>query len=290
MSYDLIKEKAQWQEIQVPAAAPFSITTAVLRLDMIDALTGGNKWFKLAGNLMDFRKSGKPLIISLGGPYSNHIAALAAFCRKEQIPVVGIIRGEIVMNRTLQRAEQMGMILHFVSREQYRHYRNEQDYSDLESIFGPAFIIPEGGANPAGISGCSAIARMIPEHFSHILLPVGTGGTMAGLCAGLSPAQQVWGIQVLKAEQEKLLQHFLADKPHAAWRLFDEFTFGGYARSHPKLDAFISTFSRDQHLPCEPVYTGKMFYALQDLIASGSFPDGANIAVLHTGGMQYLLD
>jgi 1-aminocyclopropane-1-carboxylate deaminase len=290
LNYDWIRQKAQWQEIQLPAAAPFSITTSVLRLDLIDVLTGGNKWFKLAGNLLDFRNSGKPLIISFGGPFSNHIAALAAFCRREQIPVVGVIRGEKVMNRTLRRAEEMGMCLHFVSRELYRYYREKQDYSDLESLYGPAFIIPEGGANTSGISGCSAIARMIPEHFTHILLPVGTGGTMAGLCAGLKQGREVWGVQVLKAGQEKMLEQFLAGRQHVSWRLLDDFTFGGYARSCPELDDFIRAFSQYHRVPCEPVYTGKMFYALQKLLSAGSFPAGARIAVLHTGGMQYLHD
>lgn len=290
MNYEQITEKAQWQEIQLPAAAPFSITTAVLRLDLIDPLTGGNKWFKLAGNFVDFRNSGKSRILSFGGPYSNHIAALAAFCRREQIPVVGVIRGEKVMNRTLRRAAEMGMCLHFVSREEYRYYREKQDYSDLESLFGPAFIIPEGGANAAGVSGCSAIARMIPEHFTHILLPVGTGGTMAGLCAGLPPGREVWGVQALKAGQEKMLEQFLAGRQHASWRLLDEFTLEGYARSNPELDAFLSDFGHQHRLPCEPVYTGKMFYALQKLLSAGAFPAGAKIAVLHTGGMQYLHD
>ena len=53
------------------------VELAVLRLDRIDPLISGNKWFKLLEHLREARAAGAPGVISLGGAYSNHLHALA---------------------------------------------------------------------------------------------------------------------------------------------------------------------------------------------------------------------
>lgn len=278
----------KWEELHYSAVSPFPLSVHVLRLDLIDALTGGNKWFKLIGNLRAFHDSGLKRIISFGGPFSNHIAALGAFCKLEGIPCLAMIRGEPVESRTLRRAAGCGVELHFVGREDYRRFRQTQNYQELVSRFGQAYFIPEGGANEAGVKGCELIAQMIPDSITDILLPVGTGTTLAGISRGLKPHQRLWGISVLKAGQAALIQQFAAKA--AEWQLITQFTFGGYAKSTPELEEFISHFSASMHIPLEPVYTGKLFYAVHSLISRGFFPEGSQLAVIHTGGLQYLHD
>jgi 1-aminocyclopropane-1-carboxylate deaminase len=179
----------------------------LLRLDLIDPVTGGNKWFKLKYNLETFREGGYESIVSFGGAWSNHLAALAEMCRREEIPVTAIVRGERAaeLSPTLQRALASGMQLKFVLREEYRQFRS--GVLKPEMFFaGKILVIPEGGANEAGIKGCGEIVSLIPSDYSQVLLPVGTGGTMAGILKPYGGPAAFTGIKVLEAKQEQLIQ------------------------------------------------------------------------------------
>jgi 1-aminocyclopropane-1-carboxylate deaminase len=65
-----------------------AIELAVLRLDLIDPLISGNKWFKLSSYLALAAESGAAGLISLGGAHSNHLHALAAAGQRWAFPVV----------------------------------------------------------------------------------------------------------------------------------------------------------------------------------------------------------
>lgn len=62
------------------------VELAVLRLDRIDPLISGNKWFKLTQHLADAQQAGADGIISLGGAHSNHLHALAAAGKRFDFP------------------------------------------------------------------------------------------------------------------------------------------------------------------------------------------------------------
>src|SRR5574338_437646 len=61
-----------------------------------------------------------------------------------------------------------------------------------------SYVIPEGGANANGIQGCVEIHEELPENITHILCPVGTGTTVAGLLTRLLPHQRVVAFSVFK--------------------------------------------------------------------------------------------
>ena len=295
MILNLNKFEPILQEIFHPIFSEQKLTLKVLRLDLIDPITGGNKWFKLKFNLEEAEKLGRKTIISFGGPYSNHIAALASAGAKLGFETVGIIRGKLHDdNPTLKRANLQGMKLIECEHEKYRAYRNPENWNELLEQFPNSFVIPEGGSNNLGIQGCRLIAKMIPENTTSVFLPVGTGTTMAGLILGSENKFFVEGIAVVKAKDHlnnniaRMIKEELKSNPEN-YLLHHDFTFGGYAKSNSHLNSFLNDFYRDHKIPIEPIYTGRMFYAIVSLANSGYFSKGASVIAIHTGGNQYKL-
>lgn len=264
----------------------------VLRLDLIHPVTGGNKIFKLKENIQEYRTGNYTGILSFGGPFSNHIAALAETGKSLGIPTIGIIRGEERMTVTLERARRAGLQLRFVSRSTYRRYREAENRKELLAEFGNVLIIPEGGSNDAGISGCKEIAGYIPQQHATIVLPVGTGATLVGLLQGLNGRNEVIGMKVVEAKQEIFIAEKLLEGSSKLlnYNLLSDYVFGGYARPDMELDTFVADWNRKSSCQIEPIYTGRMFFGIMDLIQKGFFSPTDEILAIHTGGLQYLHD
>lgn len=186
------------------------------------------------------------------------------------------------------------MQLHFVSRKQYRDITQHHiTDADIES-FQPAYVIPEGGTNALAIDSCAEYARSLPQHYDTICCACGTGGTLAGLIKGVDNSKKVIGFPVLKGAEFLYtdINDFLASgkstQPCADWSLITDYHFGGYARSSAELEDFIVYFKQQYEILLEPVYTGKMMFALFDLIKKGYFPEKSRILAIHSGGLQGL--
>lgn len=265
-----------------------------MRADLVDPLLSGNKYFKLKPNVEAARRAGLSTLLSFGGPWSNHLHALAAAGQRFGFNTIGVVRGAAPaeLNACLQDAASWGMRLHFVSRNDYQH-RDEPDFlAALKQVFGEYYLIPEGGANLEGILGCRELAAAIPpKTFSRLLLACGTGTTLAGLITAADVP--VTGIQVLKGAgylqrevNEMLAKYDLS--PTVAWEMLDEFHGGGYARADPLLLDFCNAFTSETGVPLEPVYSGKLFFAIADLLARGHFARGSHLLAIHGGGLQGL--
>jgi 1-aminocyclopropane-1-carboxylate deaminase len=255
----------------------------------------GNKWRKLQYNLLHAKEEGYKTLLTFGGAFSNHLAAVASAGHHLGFATIGMVRGEAVENPTLALAQQNGMELHFVDRTTYRKKKEPEYLSQLEDHFGRVYILPEGGTNPLAYPGCDALAKEIiaqcPEQPTHLAVACGTGGTLSGLLRGLLERHptQVIGISVLKGnfmagEVEQQLAAMGQNKTN--WEVHSNYHHGGYARQSPELLAFIQSFYQQHGILLEPVYTGKLFYALYDLLAQGYFPAGSRVVGIHTGGLQ----
>jgi 1-aminocyclopropane-1-carboxylate deaminase/D-cysteine desulfhydrase-like pyridoxal-dependent ACC family enzyme len=269
-----------------------SLKISIKRLDLIHPSIGGNKIFKLKYNLLEALQKGHSRIVTFGGAYSNHIAATALAGNLEGIETIGIIRGEepAKYSKTLIDAKKNGMQLHFISRKLYRS-KNEVEFKGyIHDNFGSCYIIPEGGANELGVKGCEEILDASNKKFDYIIVACGTGGTISGLIRSCDPQQQIIGIPVLHASKSitETIQKYTQHKQQAKWKLIDGYAFGGYAKTSPVLNNFISNFIRETSIPIEPVYTGKLMHAVQSLIDENYFNAGSKILILHTGGLQYL--
>ena len=283
------------QELSDPLFEKAGIKVFAKRDDLIDPEISGNKWRKLKYN---FRQAGNLPILTFGGAFSNHIAATAALCGRSGKKSVGVIRGEkpAVLNTTLKKAEEYGMLLHFVSRPDYR-LKEEPDFiEDLHDLFGDFYLIPEGGANIEGVRGSAEIVKEIEIDFDFMISAVGTGTTLAGMLASPGKNQNQIGIPVLKnggylkKNINNLLKDFCNDGglpfPKKGCFLLTDYHHGGYARISNKLIDFIRYFYRQHGIKTDPVYSGKSAFALYDLIEKGKFPSGSKVVWLHCGGLQ----
>ncbi len=286
-----LQSKSILQEIRLPESGDIKLT--VLREDLVHPFTGGNKWRKLKYNLIDFREQNKKVLLTFGGAFSNHLIATAAATHQLGIDSIGIVRGDEISNPCIQFMLENKMKLIFVSREEYRQKDNSDYVSNLlltltskGIIKNPddVFILPEGGSNLAAVEGTSEIANEIPEA-NYIFCACGTGATVAGISKGVKLGQKVHGIPVLKGAQfmQKNISELGGDLSKIT--LHFDYHFGGYAKSTTELDNFCREFYFQNNIQIEPVYTGKMFFAINDLLKKGTFQAKSSITAIHTGGI-----
>ena len=279
-------------ELQDETLDAAQVSLSVLRLDLMHPVVSGNKWYKLKYNIHQAQQEGYQTLLTFGGAYSNHIYATAAAGKYYSLETIGVIRGERIepLNPTSKFAEDQGMQLYFVSREDYRHKKETHFIDQLQSQFGRFYLIPEGGTNLLAVRGCAEILPNSPE-FDVVCCSVGTGGTLAGLLIGLSEQKQVLGFPALKggdflrADIDQLTQAYCGKK-FTNYRLINDYHFGGYARANKLLIDFINEFYRKHQLSLDPIYTGKVMYGLFDLVGQRFFRAGTRLLAIHTGGLQ----
>ncbi|ASP47418.1 1-aminocyclopropane-1-carboxylate deaminase/D-cysteine desulfhydrase [Cognaticolwellia beringensis] len=284
------------QPIAHPIFSQHKITVQVKRDDLIHRFISGNKWRKLKYNLLHAKAIGAKGVITFGGCFSNHIHACSFACHQQNLPVIGIIRGEQdnQNNYTLAWAKHWAMKLTFVDRKTYRMRNDEHYLQQLQRQYPDYFIIPEGGSNALALTGVAEVIEELSQQceFDTLITPVGSGGTLAGLILGDKSQHNLLGIAVLK--QQGYLESEVSDllpltsKNENKWRIAHEFHCGGYAKFSPQDAEKIRNFSQVVGIDFEPVYSGKMILALLKLIESGYFPAHHRIVLLHTGGLQGL--
>lgn len=284
----------------------------VKRDDLIDREISGNKLRKLEGNLLVAKSLGVSKLITYGGAYSNHLLASAAAANAVGIQIIGRVRGEELnsqSNQLLQRCSDLGMALEFVSRSVYT---KEKYQTGLQLIEGQAiWFIPEGGANPEGIWGCTeiyqeAVNQNKGQHFDAIFIAQGTTTTSLGILASIPATTQLYVIPVLKGfdslSEMQALAASAKTNPLTAhlqfnWKqvtILDTYHHGGYAKTTPELLHFTSTFNNTPQFPIEPTYTAKALFALEDLLQkedpqlnnpTKSTVEPKRILFVHTGGI-----
>lgn len=228
-------------------------------------------------------------LLTFGGAFSNHIAAVAYAGKEYGFQTIGIIRGEelatkIESNPTLKFAQECGMQLEFVSREDYRLKTELTFLEQLEKKYGSFYLIPEGGTNELAIKGCEEILTNEDAVFDYIGCAIGTGGTISGIINSVLSHQKVLGFPALKGDfLQDEIRNFVQNEN---WELITDYHFGGYGKINSDLVEFINWFFEQTQIPLDPVYTGKMVFGIVDLIEKNYFPENSKILVIHTGGLQ----
>ncbi|WP_339528401.1 1-aminocyclopropane-1-carboxylate deaminase/D-cysteine desulfhydrase [Pseudomonas mucidolens] len=271
--------------------AAAGIEVAVLRLDRIDRLISGNKWFKLSEHLAQGRAAGAVGIISLGGAYSNHLHALAAAGKRFDFPTVGLLRGHPQDTPTVRDLQAFGMQLHWLGYGGYRARHAAGFWQPWRERYPGLHPVPEGGGGLAGARGCMTLVHQVRAQLNALgwadyhawWLAVGTGTTLAGLVLAEAGAHQVYGALAVPDD------HGVAQQVGAlvqdGFELLDA-SRGGFAKVDPALLAFIETTEHACGLPLEPLYTGKALLALQTEVEAGRFAPGTRLVFVHTGGLQ----
>ncbi|MFD3697459.1 1-aminocyclopropane-1-carboxylate deaminase/D-cysteine desulfhydrase [Streptomyces sp. NPDC058646] len=263
------------------------------RDDLVHPQLPGNKWRKLAPNLRAALAGGHDRLVTFGGAYSNHLRATAAAGRLLGLRTTGIVRGDELagrpLNDSLARCAADGMRLHFVSRADYRRKAEPLTLARLLAEAGGegAYVVPEGGSNALALQGCAELGRELRGAADVVAVACGTGGTLAGLAAGLGPGGRALGVPVLAGgflgAEIRSLQSLAFGGPAGDWSLAEDFHHGGYARVPPPLEAFAADFEARHGLPVERIYVAKLLWALASLTGAGAFPRGTTLAAVVTG-------
>jgi len=284
---NLTLEKSINQQIILPKK--HDVELFIKREDKIHTTISGNKYRKLKYNLIEAEKQGFKNLLTFGGAYSNHIAAVASAGKKYGFKTIGVIRGEelgskINQNETLAFAIKCGMQLKFVSREAYKNKISEAFIENLKKEFEEFYLIPEGGTNALAVKGCEEILIESDIDFDYVCCAVGTGGTISGLINCSQNSQQVLGFPSLKGDflKDDISKFTVKNN----WKLVTDYHFGGYAKINLELISFMNEFKQRFNIPLDPIYTGKMMFGVFDLIEKGYFPKGSKILTIHTGGLQ----
>ncbi|WP_411274409.1 1-aminocyclopropane-1-carboxylate deaminase/D-cysteine desulfhydrase [Daejeonella sp.] len=276
------------EQIFDPLFTEKKVEIFVKRDDMIHPFISGNKWRKLKYILSNAESLNKKHLITFGGAFSNHLLATACAAARFGFKSTGFVRGEKVQNDILMLCQLFGMKLLFTDRLSYRekhslytaHFQDDTD----------AIFIDEGGAGELGVMGCAELVHELPENYDHIFCAAGTGTTAAGIIRsidGQTVTSHVHIIPVLKGGS--FIGTEIKKYTNNKFILHPGYHCGGYAKTTPELLTFIQNFCKLTGILIEPVYTGKMFFALYDLIQKDQFLAGSKILAIHTGGLLGIL-
>lgn len=266
-----------------------SIKLFIRREDLIHPFISGNKYRKLKYNLQQAKAENQTTLLTFGGAFSNHIVATAYAGKEHGFKTIGVIRGEelaskINENPTLKFAQDCGMKFVFVTRENYRLKESEDFITELKQKLGSFYLIPEGGTNEFAIKGCEEILSKDDAFYDFICCAIGTGGTISGLINNAKPHQKVLGFPSLKGDFLK--EDIRKFAKNNNWDLISKYHFGGYGKVSEELIEFINDFYKENAIPLDPIYTGKMVFGVIDLIHQNYFPENSKILLIHTGGIQ----
>ncbi len=271
----------------VPLLSNAEITVDTLRLDQIHPIISGNKWYKLRYYIQDALEKKASTLASFGGPYSNHLVALAYASKWKGLHTIGYVRsnkGEPI-TPTLQEAINYGMELVFLGRQDFQSLKNDmlETHSKMQN---PAiYYVDEGGYGILGAKGASTIYPN--QHYDYIICAVGTGTMIAGIINAATTRQKIIGIPVLKNEGsiENEIRELLINK-ESDFNLLHDFHQGGYAKTTKQQINFMNLLWDQCTIPTDIVYTSKVFFAVNELIKQNYFNTNNSVLIIHSGGLQ----
>jgi 1-aminocyclopropane-1-carboxylate deaminase len=257
----------------------------VLRLDLVHPVISGNKWFKLRKYIEEAQQLGNTTLLTYGGAYSNHIVATAAAAQETGLKSIGIIKSHLPgqLSQTLQDASAYGMQLFFAPDKD----KEQAIVSSLDA--DNIYYIPMGGYGLPGKEGAKTILDEVNlAKYTHIICAVGTGTMLAGLAEAALSHQHVVGISSMKNNfslEDEIKQLLHPDK-HQKFQLIYDYHFGGFAKRNAELIGFMNDWYQHSGIPTDIVYTGKLFFGVNDLYSKEYFPLDASLLVIHSGGLQ----
>lgn len=289
--------RAPLQSLNLSWLEAAGIEAAILRLDLLDPLLSGNKWFKLKGHLRVAEAGGSPGLISVGGAHSNHLHALAAAGQRFGFFTVGLLRGEPQDTATVADLQAMGMRVHWLGYGEYRQRHQAAFWQPWLERYPGYHPVPEGGGGLPGTEGCAAIAEMIEtqlkelgwDDYQQLWLAVGSGTTLVGLQLALPAGPELIGAMAVPARYgvgaqiEAQLQQ--AQCKRRQFRLL-EACGAGFGRFDQALLDFMRDCEAQSGMCFEPVYSAKLLLVLQQQVAGGYLAAGSRVVLLHGGGLQ----
>ncbi len=277
------------EEVHHPLFLEKNIHVYLKRDDLIHPFISGNKWRKLKYVLLKAQARQRNHLVTFGGVWSNHLLATACAAAKFGFKSTSFVRGEDLNTDVIALCRLWGMKLIFVDRESYR---DKQKLFDWNFKNDPnAFFINEGGASPEAAHGCAELVEELKADYRHLFCSCGTGTTAAGIMNGLSKINSSTLFHAVSALKGDFLINDINNLLTQArsYEFHSQYHFGGYAKTQPELDQFITEFASGTGILLDPVYTGKMMFAIFDLAKENYFTPGSRILAIHTGGLFGIL-
>ncbi|MDF2677626.1 MAG: putative D-cysteine desulfhydrase [Bacillota bacterium] len=295
----------------------------IKRDDLTGFAFGGNKLRKLDYLLKDALNNGCSVLLTYGGPQTNHgrlTAAVAArFGLKCGIIMDGPAPKKASGNLILDKM--MGADLYFMDDSSFKNESKEvykQRYAELlekttnevlryyQNMGDKVYNIPVGGSSPVGAAGYVMAAKEIKDQLEemnvkmdYVFTGFGSVGTFGGMYLGskyFNTGFKTIGISVShknEAElQEKVdyikqtnefLQLNVDVKLSDMW-IEDGFVGISYNVPDELTRKYVYMMAREEAIILDPCYTGKTFRGMIEMIESGKIPKGSNVMLLHTGG------
>jgi D-cysteine desulfhydrase family pyridoxal phosphate-dependent enzyme len=284
----------------------------VKRDDCTGLAFGGNKTRKLEYLLADAQLRGATTLLTAGGVQSNHARQTAAAAARVGLgcelfleQVEGISEADYSHSGNLLLDQLLGARLHRLPAGQDLDAAMALRAQTLSTSGQVPYVMPVGGSNAIGAMGyvdCGLeLAQQLQQYqlsFDAIVLATGSAGTQAGLLAGLALAGidiPVLGVTVSRSSDEQcqkvlallhevqgLLEQSELHENHVI--CFDKYYGSAYGDPTPQMVEAVRLAASLEGLLLDPVYSGKAFAGLLDLVRHGYFDTSERVLFLHTGG------
>lgn len=289
----------------------------IKRDDLLGLTSGGNKTRKLEFLVADALAQGADTLITCGAVQSNHCRLTLAAANKEGLKC-RLVLEERVPNSYHPDASGNNFLFNLLNVEGVNVVPGGSDMvaemskvaDELISEGRTPYVIPGGGSNTTGALGYVSCAQELLQQtfeqglrIQHVVAASGSGGTHAGLLAGLHGNHSnipITGINVSRKRdvQEELIYSLANDTlrhlhtnheiPRDAVTCFDDYVGPGYSRPTSGMVEAVNLLAQTEGILLDPVYTGKAMAGLIDLVRNGHFKSTDNVLFVHTGGSPAL--
>ncbi len=261
----------------------------IARFDLLHPMISGNKFFKLKYNIEEAIRQHKKGVLTMGGAYSNHLIATACYAKEYGLSSKAIVRGPIhnPLNHTLEYCVQFGMELIPVERSLFDERQHE--VQKIISEQRDYFFIPYGGSNEEGIKGAAEMTAMIPyfETYDIVCCSIGSGTMFKGIRKSMFSNQTLIGIPSIKIKAEE--QEFYLNEygtTNNRIKIYFDYAGKGFGKMDLRTISFMNELYRAYDIPTDFVYTGKLCYAIMDLMNKGEIKKNQKVLIIHSGGLQ----
>jgi L-cysteate sulfo-lyase len=268
----------------------------IKRDDLTGLGAGGNKVRKLEYLCGQAAALGATALITSGAAQSNHARITAAAAARMGVKCTLVLWGSApsAMEGNLLLDVLAGAELVWAGDEPMDAVISRTSDQLREQGEAP-FVVPYGGSSPDSARGYIDCATELLDQlpgFDRVVVAVGSGGTMAGLVAGLGPERVVGVDTGAVADAGATVTGLLAAMPGAPsgeLRILGEYVGEGYSTIGPATRAALETTARTEGIFLDPIYTGRAMAGLLGQVESGAIAAGTKTVFLHTGGLPGLL-
>lgn len=284
----------------------------IKRDDLTGLALGGNKTRKLEFIMGEALAKKCDTVITAGAVHSNHALQTAAAAKKLELDAVLVLRGreENKGNLLMDKLLEADVRIYDVPTSGELKVQMREIAEELTHRGKNPIIIPVGGSNPTGVLGYLNAAIEIVEQFEemkmdfdYVVSPTSSGGTQTGILLGfklLKPEVRALGIGVGDPRKELLedvaalikdtakvleVDENIISMEELKEKTIDGYGFGGYGTIVKEVIDLIRYVGRKEGFYMDPVYTGKGFYGLLDMINKREIPRGSRVLYVHTGGL-----